>query len=185
MGENFMPFIIGAIVVLLVLIIWFVSTVNGFKVGQVKIKEAESGIDVALAKRCDTLTKQLDICKGFVKHESETFEKVIALRSGMSLEEKAVLSEEAERIASTVRLTAEAYPELKSSENFRTLQAAAADAEEHLQGARRAYNANVSSYNQKLVKFPGSLVASMIGCTAVPFFEATQTQRQDVKITFD
>ncbi len=174
--------IVGAI--LLIAVIAYISMMNSLRTAQVKIAEAESGIDVALAKRCDSLTKQLDICKGFMKHESDTFEKVIAMRSGMNMSEKVALSAEAEQLATTIRLTAEAYPELKSSENFRTLQAAAADAEEHLQGARRAYNANVSAYNQKLVSFPSSVVASMIGCTPASFFEATATQTQDVKMTF-
>lgn len=180
-----MPFLIAVIVVVLLVVIWFVGTMNSLKVSQVKIREAESGIDVALAKRCDTLTKQMDICKGFMKHETATFEKVIAMRSGMSLSEKTALNAEMEQMASTIRLTAEAYPELKSSENFRVLQASAADAEEHLQAARRAYNGNVSAYNQKLVTFPTSAVASMIGCRAEDFFEATATQAQDVKINFD
>lgn len=180
-----MPILIAVIAILLILIIWFVATMNGLRTSQVKIREAESGIDVALAKRCDSLTKQLDICKGFMKHETATFEKVIAMRSGMTMGEKAALAAEAEQVASAIRFTAEAYPELKSSENFRTLQAAAADAEEHLQGARRAYNANVSAYNQKLVTFPTSLVGSMIGCRPEAFFEATTTQKQDVKMNFD
>lgn len=181
-----MPFVIGTfVIVLLILVIWCVSTANSLKVAQVKIKEAESGIDVALAKRCDNLTKQMEICKGFMKHETATFEKVIAMRSGMTMDERVKLSAEMEQAASTIRFTAEAYPELKSSENFRTLQAAAVDAEEHLQGARRAYNANVSAYNQKQVVFPTSLIASMIGCRPAPFFEASQTQKQDVKISFD
>ena len=107
------------------------------------------------------------------------------MRSGMTMTEKAQLTAEAEQLASTIRVTAEAYPELKSSENFRALQSAVADAEEHLQGARRAYNANVSAYNQKLVTFPTSMVASMIGCRPEVFFEATAIQKQDVKISFE
>lgn len=180
-----MPFLIAIIVILLIVVIWYVSTMNSLRTAQVKIREAESGIDVALAKRCDSLTKQLDVCRGYMKHETATFEKVIAMRSGMTMTEKAQLTAEAEQLASTIRVTAEAYPELKSSENFRALQAAVADAEEHLQGARRAYNANVSAYNQKLVTFPTSMVASMIGCRPEVFFEATTAQKQDVKISFD
>jgi LemA protein len=180
-----MPFLIAIVAILLILIIWYVSTMNSLRTAQVKIREAESGIDVALAKRCDSLTKQLDVCRGYMKHETATFEKVIAMRSGMTMTEKAQLTAEAERLASTIRVNAEAYPELKSSENFRALQAAVADAEEHLQGARRAYNANVSAYNQKLVTFPTSMVASMIGCRPEVFFEATAIQKQDVKISFE
>ncbi|MBQ7325387.1 MAG: LemA family protein [Clostridia bacterium] len=180
-----MPFLIAIIVILLIVVIWYVSTMNSLRTAQVKIREAESGIDVALAKRCDSLTKQLDVCRGYMTHETATFEKVIAMRSGMTMTEKAQLTAEAEQLASTIRVTAEAYPELKSSENFRALQSAVADAEEHLQGARRAYNANVSAYNQKLVTFPTSMVASMIGCRPEVFFEATAIQKQDVKISFE
>ena len=180
-----MPFLIAIIVILLIVVIWYVSTMNSLRTAQVKIREAESGIDVALAKRCDSLTKQLDVCRGYMKHETATFEKVIAMRSGMTMTEKAQLTAEAEQLASTIRVTDEAYPELKSSENFRALQSAVADAEEHLQGARRAYNANVSAYNQKLVTFPTSMVASMIGCRPEVFFEATAIQKQDVKISFE
>ena len=69
-------------------LIWAISTTNRFKVLLIKITEADSGIDVALTKRYDTLTKLIDVVKAYAKHETELFERVINLRSGMSIAEK-------------------------------------------------------------------------------------------------
>ncbi len=77
---------------------------------------------------------------------------------------------------------AEQYPDLKASKNYKTLQLAIADTEEHLQAARRLYNANVSSYNQKLVTFPSSIVANSKGFTKKEFFEIEDSKKEDVKI---
>ena len=83
-----------------------------------------------------------------------------------------------------INVLAEAYPELKASENFKTLQTAIADVEEHLQAARRLYNANISSYNQRVVSFPSSMIASSIGLSKRKFFEADDAKKEDVKIEF-
>ena len=77
---------------------------------------------------------------------------------------------------------AENYPDLQASENFKELQLAIADTEEHLQAARRLYNSNVSSYNQKIVTFPLSLVANYKKLTKKEFFNADDKKREDVKI---
>ena len=83
-----------------------------------------------------------------------------------------------------INVLAEAYPELKSSENFKALQLSISDVEEHLQAARRLYNANISSYNQDIVTFPTSIVAGMKGFTKKEFFEAEDAKKEDVKMEF-
>ena len=77
---------------------------------------------------------------------------------------------------------AENYPDLKASENYKELQLAIADVEEHLQAARRLYNSNVSIYNQKIVTFPSSVIANSKGMTRKEFFNAEDKKREDVKI---
>lgn len=179
-----MPFLIAAIVIVLILVIMFVSISNKLARAIVKIDEAESGIDVALTKRYDVLTKQLDITKAYAKHEKETLEAVINLRRGMTMAEKSAAVAEMNRVQERINIVAENYPELRSSENFRTLQVAVNDVEEHLQAARRAYNANVSAYNQMLVVFPDSIVAGWKHLTRREFFEAEAAKRADVKMEF-
>lgn len=175
--------IILAAVVLILLIAYIVIN-NGLSHAIVKIEEAESGIDVALTKRYDVLTKQLDIVKAYAKHESATISKVIELRRGSSVADKSAAAAAMSEMQSKINVVAEAYPELRSSDNFRTLQTSVNDTEEHLQAARRAYNANVSSYNQKLVTFPSSIVASKRGLAKRDFFEAEPAKRSDVKMEF-
>ena len=77
---------------------------------------------------------------------------------------------------------AEGYPELKSSEVFVELQKGIRDAEEHLQAARRVYNANVTAYNTAIAMFPASLLAG--GRTAKEFYEAEEYKHEDVKMQF-
>ena len=81
--------IVGIIVLILVIIIvWYISTCNRLKRAIVKIDEADSGIDVALTKRYDVLTKMLDVAKGYAKHEKETLGEVIKLRKDILNNEK-------------------------------------------------------------------------------------------------
>ena len=75
------------ILIIIAILIWVVSTINGFKRREIKIAECLSGIEVALTKRYDMLTKLIDTAKGYMSHEEELFTKVIALRRGMSAEE--------------------------------------------------------------------------------------------------
>ena len=161
--------LIGGAIVLAVL--WVISTINGFKRREIKIEEALSGIEVALTKRYDMLTKLLDTAKGF-----------IALRHGMSVGEMGQADREMSELTGRLFAVAENYPELRSSEVFLELQRGIRDAEEHLQAARRLYNANVSSYNIAIAMFPAKLLAG--GHSPKEFYDADDEKRDDVKMRF-
>lgn len=170
------------IIVLAVIAIWCISTSNSFKRGVLKIEEAQSGIEVALTKRYDTLTKLLDVTKGYMKHEQETLTQVIRLRKGMSLEEMQTASNRMDELTSKIQVTAEAYPELRSSEMFMGLQHAISDVEEHLQAARRLYNANVTQFNTMREVFPSSLFGK--NYPKYQLFEAEAHKKADVEMKF-
>ena len=146
--------LIGIAIIAAAIVVWLVSTSNEFRTMLVRIKEADSGIDVALTKRYDTLTKMMDVVRAYAKHEVDTIQKTIELRQGMSVAEKADCSRKLDGASESLRVIAEAYPELRSSENYRVLEDAILDAEDHLQAARRVYNMNVSAFNQLRVRFP-------------------------------
>ena len=139
------------------LIVYGILLYNQLVRSRIKCEEALSGIDVALVKRYDTLTNIQETVKGYVKHEQ-------AQNRLMMLEE--------------------GYPQLQASANFLQLQETIADVEEHLQAARRAYNANVARYNEKLQMFPSSLIAGMIHAEAKAFFQAELDQRENVNVSF-
>jgi len=168
----------------LAVVIWYISTMNAFARLAVKVTEADSGIDVALTKRFDTLTKMLDVTKAYAKHEAGTLAQVVKLRKGMSVDEKSEANRQMDEVRGRINILAEAYPELKSSENFRQLQVSITEVEEHLQAARRLYNMNVSSFNQLLAAWPSGLVGRQRGHTPKGFFEAEERKREEVKMEF-
>ena len=177
------PIIIALITIpIIILLIWYISVSNSLNRALVKIDEANSGIDVALTKRYDVLTKMIEVVKGYASHEKETLFEVINLRKGMTIEEKNDINNKMNHNYEQIKLLVENYPELKSSENYKTLQLSITDVEEHLQAARRMYNSNVSIFNQKIVTFPSVIVAKVEGITKREFFVADEKKREDVKI---
>lgn len=168
------------------LIFWF-TTKNSLNRMGIKIDEAESGIDVALTKRYDMLTKTISVVKGYAKHESETLEKIVAMRQpakGSTMAEKSEFAGKVNKAFDSINVIMEQYPDLKASANFVNLQNQIFDVEEQLQAARRAYNSNVSSYNQAIISFPKSIVANHYQLKKRDFFEAEASKREDVKVEF-
>mgnify|MGYP004662203687 FL=1 len=179
---DFLYVLIAIVVVIFIIIVWYISVSNKIVRASIKVDESFSGIDVALAKRYDVLTKMVDVVKGYTKHEKEILLKVVELRNNMSMQEKkdanAVMDENFNKINAVV----ENYPDLKASENFKILQQSVVDVEEHLQAARRLYNSNVSLYNQMIITFPNNIVAKNKGAIEKGFFEVDDIKREDVKI---
>jgi len=191
--ELSMGGIIGIIIAVVILILlisvlgWWISTGNRLKRETVKIEEAASGIDVALTKRFDLLTKSVATVKGYAKHEAETLEKVIAQRApskGASMAEKGEFAASVTKAFDSINIVAERYPELKANANFSALQNQISEVEEQLQASRRVYNSNVSVFNQEILVFPTSVVANHLRMVKRDFFEAESKKREDVKIEF-
>lgn len=170
--------------VAVLILFWFISTTNKFRRLQVKIDEAESGIDVALTKRYDVLTKMFNTAKGYAKHEMETLTNVVKYRKGMSIDEMSEANAQMNKAFGQINALAESYPDLKASTNFANLQMSITETEEHLQAARRVYNSNVSIYNQMIVTFPNSIIANSKGFQKRSFFQADEAKRQDVNMEF-
>lgn len=176
--------IVIAVALVIGLIAWAISIRNKCHILKIKIEEAESDIDVALTKRFDLLTKQLDIVKGYAKHEKDTLIAVTEMRANMSPKEKSEANASMDSAAKQINILAEQYPDLKANTNFKELQVVTADVEEHLQASRRVFNANVNKYNAYIVVFPNNIIANMMKCKPYEFFEAEETKKQDVKMEF-
>lgn len=176
--------IVIAVALVIGIIAWAISIRNKCHILKIKIEEAESDIDVALTKRFDLLTKQLDIVKGYAKHEKETLIAVTEMRANMSPKEKSEANASMDSAAKQINILAEQYPDLKANTNFKELQVVTADVEEHLQASRRVFNSNVNKYNAYIVVFPYNIIANMLKCKPYEFFEAEETKKQDVKMEF-
>lgn len=176
-------FVFGIIcLILLVCILWYISVYNDLKRASIKIDEADSGIDVALTRRYDVITKMVEVVKGYAKHEKETLFEVINLRKNMTLGEKSQENDKMTHNLDKINVVVESYPNLKADENFKILQKTIIDVEEHLQAARRMYNSNVSIYNQMIEVFPKNIVVKMNNMVRRDFFEASEVKKENVKI---
>ncbi|MFP4078013.1 MAG: LemA family protein [Candidatus Izemoplasmataceae bacterium] len=175
-------------VLALIILFWYIATMNNLRQLEVKVEEAESGIDVALTKRYDVLSKMVETVKGYSKHEQETFVEVVKWRNqqpkNLSVKQKEEFMQKLDLVQSGINVVVENYPELKAEKAFSNLQHSISDVEEHLQASRRLYNANVSRINSRIVTFPISIVARKIGMEEKPFFEAEMSKRADVDISF-
>ena len=174
------------IVVVVLLVIWFISTYNGFVILRNKVRNQFSQIDVQLKKRYDLIPNLVEVVKGYAKHEKETFEEVVEARNGY-----AKAQNEEEKLKANNKLTqginhllalAESYPELKANENFLGLQKDLKDIEEKISYARQFYNDAVMSFNTKIEIFPNSIVAAIGGFRKETFFEADTKERENVKV---
>lgn len=185
--------IIAIVVVALILIIiislvaWYIKTGNRLLAMQEDCDNAVSQIDVYLTKRFDTLSKMLDITKGYAKHEKETLIGVVEMRrpvAGSTIAEKQACEAQMNQAMKNINIVMERYPELKADKSFGQLNNAVLEIEEELQAARRTYNSNVRALNKTIVVFPSSFVANKKGITKRDYFEAEEQKRQDVKMDF-
>ena len=170
-------------VVIFILVLSYISISNKIVRANIKIDESLSGIDVALAKRHDVLVKMIEVVKGYAKHEQETLFKVIELRNNMTIDEKSSVNKEMSEQLEKVNILAENYPDLKASENFKKLQLSILDVEEHLQAARRLYNANVSLYNQMIKIFPNNMIANSKKYKERSYFAADEESKKNVDVS--
>jgi len=138
-------------------------------------KRGWSNIDVQLKRRTDLIPNLVEAVKGYAAHEREVFEAVTAARVAMQQASGPAQAGAANKQASAAlgRLfaVAEAYPQLRASENFQKLQDELTDTEDKIAAARRYYNQTVYQYNTRLQSFPDLIVARLGGFNEREFFE--------------
>lgn len=178
--------VIGISIVLTVVYLWF--TYNSLVVLRERIKEALSQIDVQLKRRTDLIPNLIETVKGYAKHEKEVFEKVTQARANMLRAETPAQKAEAdnmmEKALKSIFAVAEAYPDLKASENFLNLQEELTDTENKISYSRQFYNSNVLAFNSSLKTFPTMLIANQFGFKEADFFETGEESKKEVKIRF-
>ena len=185
--------IIGIIVavVILVLVFWLWSTYNGLVKARIRVREAWSGIDVQLRRRSSLIPNLVETVKGYAAHERETFEAVTRARAQLDTARQSGSAAQAAQadnmLTSTLRslfAVAEAYPDLKANENFKELQRELTDTEDKIAYSRQFYNTNVGNYNEKIAVFPNVLLAGMFNFEPSEFYEAEETAREEVSVSF-
>jgi LemA protein len=185
---------------LVLIAFWVVSIYNGLVAGRNAYKNAFAQIDVQLTRRYDLIPNLVETAKGYMKHERETLEAVIAARNSAYAGLKAAAANPGDAAAvqalsgaegqltgalSRLMAVAESYPDLKANQNMMQLTEELTTTENKVSFARQAFNDAVMSYNNRREMFPGSLVAGVFGFIAAQLLEIAKPEmREAPKVTF-
>ncbi|MCW3978210.1 MAG: LemA family protein [Candidatus Bathyarchaeota archaeon] len=177
--------LIGLLVVVAALVAWFITYYNRIRILSNRIEEAWAQIDVQLQKRFDLVPNLVETVKGYASHERDIFEKIAEARAGMvtgSREDRVAASDALTGVLGRLFAVAEAYPDLKASENFRLLQEQLEGIESKIAYARQFYNSSVLQFNNLITTIPGVWFAG--GREKHPFLEAPEEAREAPKVEF-
>ncbi len=176
------------IIVLVLIILWAISVYNSLVALRNRVKDQWAQIDVQLKRRFDLIPNLVETVKGYTKHESETLEAVIKARntyvSATVPEEQMKADGELTQAISKLFALTESYPELKANTNFQALQQELTETESKIAAARQFYNDTVMVYNNKVSMVPSNIIASLFKFNKETFFEANETERQNVQVKF-
>ena len=156
-------------------LLWAVMIYNGLVRRRNMVAEAWSGIEAQLKRRADLIPNLVETVKGYAAHERTTFDELTRLRSasqtGQDVAQRAATEQAITAAIGRVMAVAEAYPQLRASENFQSLQKDLSEIENEIQLARRYYNGAVRDYNVMTEQFPSNFIASSFGFSRAPFFQ--------------
>jgi LemA protein len=183
-----MVWLIVVIVILIVLAlaaIWFYNNLVRLRN---RVDNAWAQVEVQLKRRWDLIPNLVETVKGYAAHERETFEAVTNARAAAQQAQGPAEAAQAEGILSQAlgRLfaVAEAYPELRATENFQQLQAQLADVEQKIAVSRQVYNDAVLTYDNALETVPTNIVASLFNFAPQAYFETEGAAREAPSVQF-
>ncbi|OUO50679.1 hypothetical protein B5F77_12355 [Parabacteroides sp. An277] len=169
------------IAVVAVLVIWGVSLYNKLVKLRNNRENAFADIDVQLKQRHDLVPQLVSTVKGYAAHEKETLDRVVSARNGAMAAQTIDDKIKAENILSSalagLKVTVEAYPDLKANQNFMQLQEEISDLENKLAAARRYFNSATRELNNAVETFPSNLIAGMAGFKKEIMFDLGEQQR--------
>jgi LemA protein len=169
------------IAVVVILAIACISIYNNLVRMRNNRENAFSNIDVQLKQRHDLVPQLVATVKGYATHERETLERVIQLRnqavSAVGIDDKIKAENALSGALAGLKVTLEAYPELKANQNFLQLQTEVSDIENKLAASRRYFNSATKEYNNACETFPANILAGMMGFHRETMFEVSQTER--------
>ena len=177
------------VLILFGLISWFLTVYNGLIQVKENIKKSWANIDVLLMQRSDEIPILVKVLKSFVKHEKKMFDSIMEARSfylgARSVSEKADAVSEMSSALRSVFALSEAYPELRSNDNFLKLQERISGLENDIADRRELYNESVNNYNIRIQSLPDAFIASSMKLAAEEMFKVVEKKKKDVDIDLD
>ena len=171
------------------LVFWFFTVYNGLIHVKENIKKSWANIDVLLMQRSDEIPKLIKVLKSFVNHEKTMFDNVMEARESYlganSIDEKAAADNQISDALKSVFALSEAYPELRSNDNFLNLQDRISGLENEIADRRELYNESVNNYNIRIQSLPDVVIANALGLDSEKMFKVESSKKKDIEIDLD
>lgn len=181
-----MIFIGSSIAVIITLIILVVVINNQIIFRKNQVQQAFGSIEIYLKKRFDLIPNLVAMLNKYVAHEKGILLKVTELRSQIEKaevpKEKIEASNELTKVMGGLQINVENYPDLKADTQFVNLQFQLTDIEDQISASRRAYNAAVTEYNNKIQMFPATIVAGIRKDKTDALLEIPKAEQKEVNI---
>ena len=171
--------------IVVILFLWGMSKYNSFIKLRNNRENAFADIDVQLKQRHDLVSQLVATVKGYAAHEKDTLEMVVNARTGAinakSIDEKIVAENALSSALAGLKVTVEAYPNLKANTNFLQLQEEISDIENKLSAVRRYFNSATKELNTAIEMFPGNMIAGMFGFKREMMFDLGAMERKNLE----
>ncbi|MGH7947076.1 MAG: LemA family protein [Opitutaceae bacterium] len=190
MREGKVTFLVLGVFAFLVigLVLYFITVYNSLVAIRNETDRAWANIDVLLKQRFDELPKLVDTCKGYMKHEQETLQKIVEARTAWlnakTVDQKLDAGQLGAGALKSLFAVAEKYPDLKANSTFMQLQGRISTLESQIADRRELYNDAVNTHNIRIAQLPDVFVARMLAYNNRTLFQAAEAERADVKISF-
>lgn len=180
--------ILGIVIILIVLGIMFVPNYNKLVTQEENVDQAYAQVENQLQRRLDLIPNLVNTVKGFASHEKEVLGDIADARARLAgargVEEQANADAALSGVLSRLLVVVENYPELKADANFRQLMDELAGTENRIGVARQDYNNEVSTFNRRVKRFPGNIVATIFGFDEKDYFKADAAANEAPKVDF-
>ena len=174
--------VLGAIVLLVIILVALYNSLVKLRNNR---ENAFADIDVQLKQRHDLIPQLVESVRGYANHEKETLDRVVKARNealgARSIDDKIKAENSLSSALAGLKVTLEAYPDLKANQNFLQLQEEIADVENKLSSVRRYFNSATKEYNNKVQTFPSNVVAGMFGFHKEMMFDLGETRAEHEK----
>lgn len=185
--------LIVILAIILVLVIWFITTYNSLVQLRNRVTNGWAQVDVLLKKRADLIPNIVETVKGYAGHENTVLTQVTQARANavsaasqpnMPLANRMAAENQLSRAMFNLRAVVEAYPDLKANVNFMNLQEQLAQIEEQIAYGRQFYNDVVLKYNNKIQTIPSNIVAGIGHFVVAAYFNVDDVDRQAPQVSF-
>ena len=181
--------VVGLIILGLIVIsiLWFVATYNGFVSLRNRVENSWKQISVQLKRRYDLIPNLVETVKDYMEYEQETLEKVIQARNtavnAKNRKEQGAAEGMVSAALNQLYAVVEKYPELKANENVQSLMEELTSTENKIAFARQYYNDVVMKFNTKTETFPSNVIAGMFNFQRFDYFEISEKEKEVPKVS--